>query len=75
MKEYKVAEARNAYDPSTRVEGDYSKDFKESSELFKAFSYGCSINNRAEIVMKGNEIAKIGEPTEAALKVLAEKLN
>jgi magnesium-transporting ATPase (P-type) len=34
----------------------------------------CTYNNNSKIDVKGNDFKKIGEPTEAALKVFAEKL-
>jgi len=44
--------------------------------LFKALAIGCTINNRASIMKdSAGLIVREGEPTEAALKVLAEKLN
>ena len=34
----------------------------------------CTFNNRARIDVKGDKFERVGEPTEAALKVFAEKL-
>lgn len=34
----------------------------------------CTLNNKAGIVYEDGKFNKIGEPTEAALKVIAEKL-
>lgn len=34
----------------------------------------CTINNKANIAYEDSKFVKIGEPTEAALKVAAEKL-
>jgi hypothetical protein len=34
----------------------------------------CTLNNKSSIVFEEGKFAKQGEPTEAALKVIAEKL-
>lgn len=41
---------------------------------FKHLAAICGLNNRSRIVYEGNQFKIQGEPTEAALKVLAEKL-
>ena len=43
--------------------------------MFGSIATGCTVNNRAEIVLENNVWTRVGEPTEAALKVLAEKMN
>lgn len=34
----------------------------------------CALNNKANIIYEEGKFNKLGEPTEVALKVLAEKL-
>jgi hypothetical protein len=44
--------------------------------LFRSISTVCSRNNSSKIVIeKDGYFKRIGEPTEAALKVLAEKIS
>ena len=43
-------------------------------EMLEALCIGCVFNNTARIDQEGTEFKKVGDPTEAALKVLAEKL-
>ena len=50
-------------------------DSRKNSSLFEALAVGCTINNQARIDFEGNEYKRVGEPTEAALKVLAEKIS
>jgi len=42
--------------------------------LFHSFATGCTVNNVATINTAGGKFERLGEPTEAALKVLAEKI-
>jgi magnesium-transporting ATPase (P-type) len=41
----------------------------------EALTVGCVINNTARIDLVEGEFKKVGEPTEAALKVFAEKVS
>lgn len=75
---YDIDEAKNSYSPvncyiksGTR---DFDTDQAKNKDLFNALATGCTINNRASIEIQGNNFKRIGEPTEAALKVFAEKL-
>lgn len=75
---YDIDEAKNSYSPvncyiksGTR---DFDTDQAKNKDLFNALATGCTINNRASIDIQGNNFKRIGEPTEAALKVFAEKL-
>lgn len=44
------------------------------SSIFTSLATVCSYNNNASIDVSTGEFKRIGEPTEAALKVFAEKL-
>lgn len=75
---YNIDEGKNSYSPvncyvksPTR---DYDKDQADNTDLFTALATVCTYNNRAKIDVSGNKFERIGEPTEAALKVFAEKL-
>lgn len=74
LKQWKVQELKNAYDPNGQILDNFSTDRKNFESLVESFATGCTINNRALIKKEGNTYVRVGEPTEAALKVLAEKL-
>ena len=40
----------------------------------KEIAIVCTVNNKADVIYENNEFQKIGEATEAALKVVAEKI-
>lgn len=42
--------------------------------MFKSFAIGCTVNNTSRIDYENGAFKRVGEPTEAALKVLAEKI-
>ena len=42
--------------------------------LFDSLAVGCTFNNNARIDYEDGVFKRVGEPTEAALKVVAEKL-
>lgn len=46
------------------------------AQLIETLSIGCIFNNtsRIDVDKKTGQFSKVGEPTEAALKVLADKL-
>lgn len=69
--EYKITE--NSYSPEADIQG-FSQETYNSSAVFAHIANVCAINNRARIVMKDGAYKIQGEPTEAALKVFAEKL-
>lgn len=61
-----------SYDPIGAI-SDYTSDVMKSP-MIKMFSLICSLCNDAQIEFKDGIYERIGEPTEAALKVLVEKL-
>ena len=73
---HSVSEGANAYEPLGHVlgKGDFAAE-SAHKDIFRALSVGCTVNNRAEIQKKGSQYVRVGEPTEAALKVLSEKMN
>jgi len=75
---YDIDEAKNSYSPVNCYiksgNRDFDTDQAKNKDLFNALATGCTINNRASIEIQGNNFKRIGEPTEAALKVFAEKL-
>lgn len=71
FKKYNVSENKNSYEPFGQIEGFNLA----GTDIVRALSVGCTVNNRAQIVQKDKSYVRVGEPTEAALKVLAEKLN
>ena len=74
VKEYKVEE--NSYSPEGKILDGFNSMSFDQSPAFKHLAMVCAVNNRAEIDYddaKGRFKPR-GEPTEAALKVLAEKL-
>lgn len=75
LKEYRVEEQKNAYDPRGNVLDNFATDRKNFESLVKSFTTGMSINNRASIKKQDGDYVRVGEPTEAAMIVLAEKLN
>lgn len=58
----------------TSQKGDFKQDLKTYGQLFTSLATGCTYNNSARIDVEGNTFKRIGEPTEAALKVFAEKI-
>ena len=73
---YSVDESKNCYSPlDCKVGGSFTNDLKKDiSGLFTSLATGCTINNRSRIDFKEGEFVRVGEPTEAALKVFAEKV-
>ena len=71
--EYKVEE--KSYAPEGKIEGLNDEKFA-SAVNFKHLAMVCSANNRSSISYDEKKAAfkLIGEPTEAAMKVLAEKI-
>lgn len=62
-----------SYSPVASIDKFSADTFKSSASL-RDFAVVCSLNNSAGIVFEGDKFNKQGEPTEAALKVFAEKL-
>ena len=89
LKEYTVPVGQNKSEESSycpinlnkkisAVDGSdqtFLSDSRKNSSLFEALAVGCTINNQARIDFEGNEYKRVGEPTQAALKVLAEKIS
>jgi len=77
FKEYDVKENANCYSPLKCPVGEgssYAEDFRKDFKLFCDIAVGCIINNRSRIDFENGEFVRVGEPTEAALKVFAEKV-
>ena len=55
-------------------EQTYMSDLRKNAELFESLATGCTLNNSARIDFVEGNYKRVGEPTEAALKVLAEKM-
>jgi len=62
-----------SYSPEAKIL-NFSNDLFKTSKSFKYIGAVCAINNRSTITYENNNFKLIGEPTEAALKVFAEKL-
>jgi P-type Ca2+ transporter type 2C len=77
LREYSVKENKNSYSPlgcEVGAGSSFSADYKANSSLFISLATGCTINNRSRIDFEDGEFKRVGEPTEAALKVFAEKV-
>jgi P-type Ca2+ transporter type 2C len=63
-----------SYDPQAEITG-FSAELFAKSPVVRDLAIVCSLNNKAGIVYgSDNKFNKIGEPTEAALKVFSEKV-
>lgn len=75
---YDIDEAKNSYSPVgcfiKSQDRDFNEDQVKHAALFKSLAIGCSYNNNARIDLVDGKLTRVGEPTEAALKVFAEKL-
>lgn len=71
MRKYELTE--QSYDPRSMIK-DLSKQDMEKNINFEHMQMVCALNNRANIVSNNGRFENQGEPTEAALKVLAEKI-
>jgi len=71
LKEHNVSGA--SYNPAGTVEGLGSLDEKSDAGLINTAQV-CSLCNDAEIALQDGKYVRFGEPTEAALKVLVEKI-
>jgi magnesium-transporting ATPase (P-type) len=47
---------------------------KKDKSLYESFATVCTLNNTANVLYKDGNFKRVGDPTECALKVLAEKL-
>jgi magnesium-transporting ATPase (P-type) len=70
MIEYDVEE--KAYSPDGEIKFLDQKKYNDNAN-FKNMALVCALNNRSRIVFDKEKFGIQGEPTEAALKVLAEK--
>ena len=75
---YSVKEGTQSYDPNdsqiSSVSRSYDEDKRAHKDLFRSLAVGCAFNNNATVEKKDGKWSRIGEPTEAALAVLAEKI-
>ncbi len=71
IKEHDIVE--KSYDPEAEIVG-LNNELYEKTEVLKEMAIVCSINNKADLVFDGTKFGKLGDPTEAALKVASEKL-
>ena len=53
---------------------DFAQDYQSNQDLFRSLAIGCTFNNTSRIDFVQNKFKRVGEPTEAALKVFAEKI-
>jgi magnesium-transporting ATPase (P-type) len=88
MKEYKVpvgtvGSQESSYSPinlSSKIsavggsEQSFLSDLRKNSAIFESLATGCTLNNSARIDFVEGNYKRVGEPTEAAMKVLAEKI-
>lgn len=71
LKVYEVVE--KSYDPTADIKG-LSNDIFGKASVLRDIAVVCALNNKAGIIFEEGKYNKLGEPTEAALKVFAEKL-
>jgi magnesium-transporting ATPase (P-type) len=55
-------------------EQTFLSDQRKNADIFTSLATGCTMNNTARIDFVDGNFKRVGEPTEAALKVLAEKI-
>lgn len=74
--QYDVEENKNSYSPENcKIGSNFDGEFKKTQELFTLFAHGCAVNNNSRVVkQEDGEYQRFGEPTEAALRVLASKM-
>jgi len=70
IREYEVS--GSSYDPKGRIEG--LVNVKKSDKGLQDIANVCAICNESQILYKDGKFTRVGEPTEAALRVLVEKL-
>jgi magnesium-transporting ATPase (P-type) len=68
---YEVVE--KSYDPQAEIKG-LSEATLAQNTVIRDIAIVCALNNKAGIVYDTDNFNKLGEPTEAALKVFAEKV-
>ena len=62
-----------SYDPQAEIKG-LTKDMFVKVPSYREIAIVCALNNKSNLVYEDGKFNKQGEPTEAALKVFAEKL-
>jgi magnesium-transporting ATPase (P-type) len=62
-----------SYDPQADIKG-FSKEIFGKIPAHREIAIVCALNNKSNLVYEDGKFNKQGEPTEAALKVFAEKL-
>ena len=74
MSDLKVFDiVEKSYDPQAPITG-MTNDLFTKTSILRDIAIVCSLNNKSSIVFDEGKFNKQGEPTEAALKVFAEKL-
>jgi magnesium-transporting ATPase (P-type) len=68
---YNIVE--NSYDTRAPIKG-MTNDIFSKNQIIRDIGIVCSLNNSSGIVFEDGKFNKMGEPTEAALKVFSEKL-
>lgn len=71
IKDYEIIE--KSYDPQTEIKG-LSEATLTKYTVIRDLAIVCALNSKANIVYENEKFNKQGEPTEAALKVFAEKV-
>ncbi len=71
LKSFQIEE--KSYSPEAQVINMTEDTFMRVASL-KEIATVCTLNNKSDIVFESGKFNKQGEPTEAALKVAAEKL-
>lgn len=57
------------------MSSEFIQDKQSNADLFRSLAIGCTVNNTSRIDYVDGTFKRVGEPTEAALKVLAEKIS
>ena len=71
LKVYDIVE--KSYSPEAEIKG-LSNDLFNKTPVLRDIAVVCSLNNKAGLIYENGNFNKLGEPTEAALKVFSEKL-
>lgn len=69
IKSFEIVE--KSYDPQAEIKGMNAQGFNAA---VKDIAIVCALNNKAGITYENGKFDRIGEPTEAALRVFVEKL-
>ena len=71
LKVHEIVE--KSYSPETEIK-QFSSDLYKKNDVLKEIATVCALNNKSGIMYVDGQYTKLGESTEAALKVFAEKL-